>query len=234
MILHRLWLGPRPVPPEYSRYGSAWATMNPRHTVVLWTQATLPRMRNQDVLDDLVARDGGRKGIELYVQMADVIGYELVHRFGGVYLNMDIQPVRPIDRLYTEAGLEGKAWACWEDSEKLVNAVLGGPAEHPFWDAVIQALPERYRAYGPGTEMVFSTGPHLLTSVYHALGGDRNPDFVGLPAHTFNPVHWDQVPAGGDASALFDWSNPPAGVYGVHHWGHKRDGRSNVVETATQ
>ena len=77
-------------------------------------------------------------------------------------------------------------------------------------------------------EMVLTTGPQLLTDSIRALS---NECIVILPTRSFNCVHWSQIAHGEQADGLW---KPADGVVGVHHWGHRKTGRSNVVETATQ
>jgi len=225
-ILHRMWFGRHPIPEKYQQYGRRWHELNPEWEVQQHGDELLSEAINSDVVEDLLARDAQRGGVELYVQLADVLGYELALRFGGIVVNMDIEPVRPLSYMYDRYAIGDKAYAATEDdSGVLVNAVLGGPAGHPMWRSVVEALPSRYFSM-PGEEMVITTGPRLLTAC--AEGRD---DLVRLPVEAFNQVHWSTIPHGSDAGGL--WQETPQ-VIGVHHWGHRLEGRSNVVETATR
>lgn len=223
-MIHRFWAG-RQMPEEYEVFGHMWVDLNPDYTVQLWDERCLddfPELK--PVFDDLYRRDGGRQGIELYVQLADVVGYALVERWGGVYVNCDMQPVRPLPEL------PKGAWASYENYEdfRIVNAAIGAPEPgNPFWRGLLDGLPERYFA-NPTAEMVETTGPAYLTDFARTSWAQLHV----LPKETFNPVHWKEISAGGDASAWLD--RLPAETIAVHHWGHKKDGRSNTVETATQ
>ena len=225
--IHRFWAGPKPMPQEYRDYGEAWRDLNPEWSLFDWDIQLLKEFSDlHPVFNDLIRRDAGRQGIELYVQLADVIGYALVREFGGVYVNCDMQPVRPLPEL------PNKAWASYENTSdwRIVNAAIGAPHPwDPFWVSLLEALPGRYFA-NPTAEMVETTGPALLTDHAH-LHADQIHIF---PVETFNPVHWKQVETGGDASGWVNSHNYPEGTIAVHHWGHKKDQRTNVVEAATQ
>jgi mannosyltransferase OCH1-like enzyme len=190
-----------------------------------WTTDQLPPLVNQAVFDDIGTPDPGERlhPISVAVQQADVVGYELIWRYGGLYVNCDIQPVRPLDGLLARVGED--AYACFEDENFLVNAAIGGPARHPFWKAVIDALPERYWARRRD-QMNEVTGPHLLTQVWRSWEFDG---FTALSRETFNPIHFHQVPLGGDADGLFQETSLPDQTIGVHHWGHRLTGRPNRV-----
>lgn len=230
-LIHRFWAG-REMPEEYVAYGAKWAELNPGWEVIDWDlgsalQGLRPDL--QEVIEDLYRQDAGRYGIELYVQMADVFGYWLVYRHGGVYTNCDIEPLKPIEGI-----LPDKAWASYENNEdgRIVNAIIGAPnAYDDFWHEVLRGLKARYFA-SPGEEMVLTTGPGYLTI---KANEDRDSIHV-FPVETFNPVHWSSVPKGGKSSDVVHWKDKeiPEGVYAIHQWGHRKDGRTNRVATATQ
>lgn len=228
-VIHRFWAG-SPMPEEYKRFGQLWHDFNPDWDICEWTESDIPTLvsdpRIQTVIDDLYARDAGRKGIELYVQLADIVGYVLLEKFGGVYVNCDMQPVQPLPPL------PDSAWASYENTTdgRIVNAAIGAADKFdPFWRYLLEELPHRYFA-NPGAEMVETTGPALLTDCARV----RPTEIYVYPVETFNPIHWKQIQPGGDASSWVEGTSwEGTGTIAVHHWGHKKDHRSNHVETAT-
>lgn len=219
-LIHRLWLGPREMPGRYREYGRRWAELNPEHEVIEWSWHNLPPPINAGVCEDLRRRCTDRH-VELATQLADVMAYELVLRYGGAAVNVDIEPVRPLSHLPIDH--ERDAWATYESPGRLVNAAIGGPPEHPFWQAVVDELPRRYARLA-GAEMPITTGPELLTDV-----ASRRDDIVRLPRETFCPVHFWDVPQGGTADGLWSPDSLHHATVGVHHWGHKMSGRTNTV-----
>ncbi len=225
--LRRFWTG-REMPKEYVDFGRKWISVGGFLTVndiideMPMDHDTIPS-DVLDVIDDIVKRDGGRNGIEMAVQIADIVGYLCVWGYGGTYMNCDIEPVR---RFIPPT----QAWASYENEEdwRIVNAAIGAPAANdPFWAGLLEALPARYFA-NPTAEMVETTGPALLTDYARA-----HPDLITvLPKNTFSYVHWREVALG--EGAVFEPEELPEEVVGIHHWGHKRDGRTNTVENATQ
>lgn len=229
--IHRFWAG-REMPKAYRDYGRDWEELNPGWDVLTWDEGIVEVIAERipelaPVFHSLAERDAGRFGIEYYVQLADVLGYALVEHFGGVYVNCDMQPVRSL------AGrLPDKAWASLENNEdgRIVNAAFGAPEAHDrFWLGLIHDLPARYFA-NPEAEMVETTGPAFLTDYART----RSEQLHVFPVVTFNPFHWKQIESGSDANQLLSVVGVSPETIAVHHWGHKRDGRSNRVETATQ
>lgn len=233
----RFWDG-KPMPRVYKDYGRMWQALNPEWEVVDYNQLAIAssgildsHAGIRDVLIDLSNRDHGRNGIEYWVQIADVIGYLLAYEHGGIYVNTDIMPVKPLRYLLNHYQAGHNAYAGREDPQRIVNAVLGGPEKHPLYEEVLKQLPDSYFSQ-PYAEMVLTTGPVLLTNVI-------NNTFQGqgiriLPETAFNSVHWKQIEGTTSTQILdqVDFAHPD--LIGVHCWGHKFDGRSNVIETATQ
>lgn len=222
-IIHRLWLGPRPMPERFKRFGAEWAAMNPGWEVHDWSWADLPEdLANMDVINDLIRRCTRGDSPELATQLADVIDYDLVHRFGGIYLNADIQPVAPL-----APEMKDRDWAAMEDEAFVVNAAFGGPQGSPFWKKVLDELPIRYaRGREAGVqEMNQLTGPRLLTQVH-----EWNPGMLHVfPRQVFNPIHFSEIERGTDGSQHAGRQFPPETV-GVHYWFHRETMRKNYVD----
>ena len=227
-LIHRLWFGPRPMPGLYQDFGARWAELNPGWVVHDWGYDDLPLLRNQYLFDRCGDTWGGisgagKQGSAKQVQQADIAAYELVEQFGGVYVNCDLEPLKPLEPLLDEVGV--KAFACVSpDAGFLSNAVLGGPAGHWFWGAVIDFLPVSV-ASKPIRAMNKQTGPALLTEVAErervwwasgVVDGSetyrRWGEFAALPAAYFNPYGYQEM---GREGGVF----PDA--YAEHHWGHR-------------
>jgi len=202
-------------------YGQAWGVLNPDCLVHDWSWADLPDdLANQSIMDDLRTRCTKGDSIELSTQLADIISYDLVRRFGGIYVNCDIQPFRP---LLPEMKNKG-AWAGWEEpwEDNVVNCAFGGTSD--FWGVVVAELSDWYwdkRTAGL-EEMNQLTGPRYLTSRYR----QHQEELYIYPSSVFNPVYWKDIPPGTVIEHQeCDFPNAIA----LHHWDHRNTGRSNIV-----
>lgn len=219
------------MPDKYKAYGEQLQELNPGWEYTEWNLDNMPPIINQSTFDAIagmpkssITMDPARA---IAVQQADVLGYEIVYQFGGIYLNTDIQPLRPFDELLEET--KDTAFACWEglygDRWFLVNALLGGPKGHRFYGDIIDELPLRYLNMFMAP-MEQTTGPHLITDIYERKW-QKNPGFTALPKHYFNPVHFGEIEIGQDASSKVEWARQQ-GAFGLHHWGHRED-QANYV-----
>ena len=222
-IIHRVWLGPRPMPEHQKHYGTLWKDLNSDADLIDWSWHNLPTdLPCQDVMDDLRNRCTSSNSVELSTQLADIIGYYLSY-IGGIYANTDIKPVAPIHE-----HMWNSDFATYEEKDfpLVVNAFTGGVPNSELWKFVLDGISESYFSHPPGTEMVFTTGPIYLTRRLNQWKGKLVQIY---PHSTVNPILWKDVPAGRLGSDLVNLNSLPDGCVGVHDWHHKINGRTNVV-----
>lgn len=204
-LIHRVWFGPREMPADYVEYGRLWREMNPRWHLIDWDYATVPQIINQDLFDGCgdtwIPIPGAAKSTSIIqVAQADLMGYELLHSFGGLYVNTDMEPLRPIP----EALLEHDIVLANEiDNWLISNAWMMSVPGHPLIRAVIDAIPGNIQVESRSID--WQTGPKLLTRIKE----ERFPETPVLPARYCNP--WTDTP----------WGEPHPDSICAHHWGHK-------------
>ncbi|MCA9843241.1 MAG: hypothetical protein KC491_01190 [Dehalococcoidia bacterium] len=106
-------------------------------------------------------------------QLADLIRAEDLYHRGGVYIDSDVEVLKPFDELCIHDGFAG-----WEDHLHIPNAVLGFTPGHPALLEVIELAVERR---GRGTWLA---GVGVTTEVF------KRHDMLLLPPGSFYPVHW--------------------------------------------
>lgn len=111
-----------------------------------------------------------RNGAEL----ADLVRLEALLRWGGIYVDEDVQPFRPLDPL-----LPLSAFAAWEDERTVPNAVMGAAPDHPAIRACLDLAIERI------DRPTWDRGPGVTTAV---LPG--RADVLLLPPGSFYAVHY--------------------------------------------
>lgn len=206
--LHRIWVG-GPMPPDLLHLGLPWFLMHHEWEWTTWTDGDFGWLQNQDLFDhaeEFVGPD------EVGQFRADVARIEILHRYGGVYVDCDMEARKPFDPL-----LEVGCFAGFEDpaGRWVNNAVLGAEPGHPFLAALIEALPgsvERARKAGIRRPNRFS-GPQFVTPIWRK----RFRDQVTVHPHSyFYPYSYRELDRRGEEF-------PDA--YAVHHWNHRRQTR---------
>jgi len=214
-VMHRVWLSGEPLPRLAQEYIDGWTRLHPDWQQRLWTSENLPEMFNRPLFD----RAQG------WAAKTDILRYELMHQFGGVYLDVDVEPRKNIDALI--AGLDAFAPRFREESSPgfdpdfcLEIAVLGSVPRHALFGRIVDALGPWNEAH-VGQSILLTTGPQFFTLQVRKWnrGDTQGHTLTELPPPAFQPYEWDQF----DREAM---DHPDS--YGIHRcWGswNNRNGR---------
>jgi inositol phosphorylceramide mannosyltransferase catalytic subunit len=152
-IFHRIWLGPSPLPAEFATYAESWRAHHPDWQHRLWTEDDLPAGLRPEVYERL----------RVPAERSDVLRFELLRLFGGVYLDTDFECLDSIDRL-----LEGvDFFAAYYKGDRVNNAILGAAQGHPL---VLRALREIRPRTTWGTVDKDGTGPFFVDRLVRDAG----------------------------------------------------------------
>lgn len=225
MLMHRIWMGGE-MPSRYQEYGQLWKDLNPGHELRDWTEEELLDWEwvNEDVIDDLYKKSlqPGADKIAFYTQLADVLDYELIYKFGGWYFNTDLKPLKHLDSLGYDSAVPGFAM---EDDVHAVNMAMYGLDDDLLFRKIIENLPKRYFSM-PNEFMNATTGVQLIMQTLREYDGP-----VQLwHRDVFNPIHWSQFEYGETPDVDIDY---PEVTVAVHEWLHRTNQRGQrVLETS--
>ena len=174
-ILHQTF-SERQIPEPYRAWHETWKTHHPDWQFRLWIDADCRRLIAQDYPWFLEVYDG-------YTDprmRAEAARYFILHRHGGVYVDLDYEALRPLEPLLQGRGVvltsepPAHLQARHHHSLELIsNAFLASVPGHAFWLHVFDAL----RSWRRAPESFAATGPGLLTRVV-----ERFPGQVERPA----------------------------------------------------
>jgi Glycosyltransferase sugar-binding region containing DXD motif len=187
-VLHRVWVGPAEMPDAYVEFGHGFARLHPDWEMRLWTDADLASL---DITD--AERGRARSPAEL----SNVVRYEVVKRFGGVFFDADMECRQPLDGLL--AGVE--AFAALELPGRAACGALGAVPGHRVFE---RAARLSRRTLGLGPHSADANGPYFLSLIL-----EQEPGVTLFGADKFYPYHWEEPERAGD---------PFPGAYAVHHW----------------
>jgi mannosyltransferase OCH1-like enzyme len=148
-ILHQIWLGADPYPDAFAAYARGWEEVHPGWDLRLWTEETIPAGVQRREVYEALRNPSERSAI---------LRYELLQRFGGVYLDCDLECRRSIEPL-----LEGADFVVAARPQGGADiALVGAAAAHPLLIRAIEELRPR-TSYGPTVDE--GTGAAFLDRV---------------------------------------------------------------------
>ncbi len=169
-VIHRIWLGPEPMPPEHVRFGETWQAHHPRWEQRLWTD---------DDLASLPIPEGAIARVTDASELSNLVRYHLLVLHGGVYVDTDFECLRSLEPLL--GGLD--AFAAFESPGHIACGLIGCVPGHP---ALRRAAELSLRATEVNTK-VRRTGPRLFTHVLWDF-----PEVTLFPRELFYPYGWEE------------------------------------------
>lgn len=190
-ICHRIWLD-EPIPTWAEDNWRGFQELHPGWEFRTWTSGDEARewVRNRDLFDS-VDQVAGR---------TDVLRYEIVARLGGIYVDTDVEALRPFDAL-----LDGDPFMGWENDRRICPTVIGGEPHHPALEVLVDELPA-WAALHEHADAATRTGPEFVTQLWR----DRD-DVRRFPPAAFYPVGWWEKHLLGKVAY-------PSETFAVHHW----------------
>lgn len=218
-IIHQIWIG-SPLPDKYIPLIESWRRYHPDWTVLLWNDADIEAL-------NLVNKDQYNTSTN-YGQKADIARYEILYRFGGVYVDIDFECLRSFDIFnhccdyYTGVAYAGRF--C------VFNGLIGAAAGNPIIKACIDTLD--ITTYYEGTSehnILFTSGPfhQARNFVAHAKESGRA---VAFPVNYFYPWPFSKKE---DLANIEKWYRPE--TFAIHYWhaGWRHDKQELLVQTDT-
>jgi inositol phosphorylceramide mannosyltransferase catalytic subunit len=186
--IHRVWLGGHPMPEREARFGESFAQHNPGWTMRLWTDEDLPTL---DIGES--ERERSRSASEL----SNLVRYEVLHRYGGVYVDTDFECLRPLTPILR--GID--AFTALESPGRTAVGILGCVAGHPLFGRAARLTRQ---TLGTGAHSADANGPYFFSLLL-----EQGHDLAIFDAGSFYPYSWDETVSPGTTFP---------NAYAVHHW----------------
>lgn len=188
-IIHQIWLGPKVPPTFFATFQKKWKDLHPGWEYHLWTEPELDELNLslKEIIDDSPN----------YAEKSDIIRCELLDRFGGVYLDVDMDPHGSLDELHEKydfyAGLENPhRIATTDNSVWLGISIMASCPGHPVmkrWKELIQQRWYRVnQAYSSPVERVINHTYFPFSYAFFEKYKEENKRNIVFPATYFYPL----------------------------------------------
>ena len=194
-IIHQVWVGGNELPPIYKYYQKSCQDLHPDWEYKLWTDKEVEEwdFENKDLYNET----------RNYAEKSDILRHQILKDFGGVYIDIDIKCVRPLDPMHYlyEAyfGLEfpGAEWG----RAIIAPGIMASRAHHKIVTAVLKRIRQNWsnidKAFDEGKLEIYDS------RTFHSIGTMRSmrpvtdvfledvtlqDNVIALPATYFYPL----------------------------------------------
>lgn len=164
-IIHQVKLGNLQMRPEWIEARKSCMDLHPDWQFKLWEDKEAGKLVNTQfprLFETYI-------NYPLEIQRSNILRYLVLHKFGGVYLDLDLHCRIALDGLRNETFLTPPA-----NPSGINNAFIASIPNHPFWshveDNLITFNVDWFNS--PYITNMFSTGCHFLSTM-HRLYGDQ-------------------------------------------------------------
>lgn len=199
-IIHQIWLG-SPVPESFRDLQQSWIEnhLGRDWLYKLWTDEDVAQMQlyNQEFYD---ATDN-------YGVKSDILRWEVVYNYGGVYVDMDFECLQALDQFHYTYDLYTGVHHLDTLFLQVGSALFGARPHHPILQHCIETIRDDWHLKGAPSK----SGPVHFTKSFCLCAGMNNNKDIAMPAAYFYPLGCRDTQAN-----RIGWIQQ--GSYAVHWW----------------
>ena len=126
-IMHFIWIGKNIIPDLYIYYIESWIKNHEDWLFFFWNDNNIPKLINQKEYDNS----------NTYAMKADILRYELLYIFGGIYIDCDFLCLKNIESLIENY----KGFSAYESEEFVAIGIMGFVENDKILENIIKYLP---------------------------------------------------------------------------------------------
>ena len=189
-VIHQLWIGPKPAP---TKFMESWREKHPDFEYNYWNEADLDKLYSTRSMQSSTGKNISLqcidkiRSIEEINGKADIIRWEILYKYGGVFLDADSICIESFD----DQLMSKPAFAGWENEQVrkglIATGTMGFPAEHPLCKAAVDWVLANEVSQAKTSQMAWQTvGPLLLTRLMQT---GAYKDVAVVSSWSFLPIH---------------------------------------------
>lgn len=164
-IIHQIYgFWDNNIPSHIARRIRSWKRLHPQYKYMLWSKKNSREFIKTNYNWFLSLYDN-----YVYpVQKADALRYFLLYHYGGIYCDIDLEPVKSLEPLLEKykdkQALVYKSANC----DMLTNDFMVSKPKNVFWKRVWNELIKNYNysSFSKHLEIMYTTGPLMFDNVY--------------------------------------------------------------------
>ena len=175
-IIHYCWFGGNEPDAKSKRCIESWQKKCPDYQIIRWDESNSPLDSNLYIRQALEQKK--------WAFVSDYVRIYALMSCGGIYLDTDVEIVRPFDDLLERSGFIG-----FESPKYLATCVIGGEKQHPFF-CDIDKLYSELSFLNEDLSCNLTTNAQLITEYMEAQGLKRNGERQRVMEMDVFPSDW--------------------------------------------
>ena len=175
--IHLVWLG-SPFPEKYKRLKQTWATHHPDWNIKVWDDNDAENfgLINKKIFDSI--DNPGAK--------SDIFRYEILYRYGGLYVDTDFECFSSFDDLLYLDFFAGGGWNAWP---VVFNGLLACAEGNDYLFDIINAIKLTQISNRDSIiDILELTGCNFITDIYIRHLKETTDKIVVFPNRFFYPI----------------------------------------------
>lgn len=184
--IHTFWDGP-PTPDYVTEYVQAWRRLHPGWEVIVWNDESVlsELLHDQPELTDLyLNNEKWSPKSHRYQYRTNISRVLMLHKFGGLWVDADLKPLRNIEPLIEDAVVAvGR-----EDATYCNNGFMfADKPQSSFFSDYLSRMPGRIKSM-PHSRSNRQCGPHLVTELVK-----DHPEVTVIPTKYLYPFSYTEL-----------------------------------------
>ena len=180
-IIHQIWIGDASKAPH--KWMNTWKDKNPSYTHIFWNEVEIIKrgvVFSAQHQIDIIPEINGK---------ADIMRWELLLKYGGIYIDADSICIEPLD---DEMFLNNAGFATYENefcrAGLVATGTVGFIPNNQFCHDIVNIIMAQTDDYFTSTRAWATVGPGLLTKMLKL--SSHSDQFSVYPSYMFLPTHF--------------------------------------------
>ena len=175
-IIHQIWIGNKKLPNKYIKYMKSWKKFNPSWDYILWDDEKVKNFKLKNHVAYYSSSNYGYK--------SDILRYEILHKFGGLYADTDFECLKPIpDNLLI---FDFIVSMMFDNEPTLGNALILSSPENKLIKKLITNITTLINKNN-SKEVFEKSGPYYISKNYFLSTEEDIKKYLVLPSNYLYP-----------------------------------------------
>lgn len=130
-IIHYVWFGGNPLPDDVKQYIVSWKKYCPDYKIIRWDESNFDVNQNQYCKEAYQAKK--------WAFVSDYIRLKVLYEYGGIYLDSDVEVVKPLDNL-----LKYDAFSGYESVDQIPTGTMGAVAHNEWIELLLNEYVDKH------------------------------------------------------------------------------------------